>query len=124
LPEHRGLKLLVLHGSRARGGDTHADSDWDFAVMGTAALDLGLLYADLALTLGTDAVGLVDLGAAGGLPRYRVARDGMLIHEATPRAYQRFWLDALSLWCDAGSIIEMGYAPMLSGFKSRAQTRT
>jgi len=117
LPEHPGLKLLVRHGSRARG-DTHAGSDWDFAFKGTPELDLGLLDADLAIVLGTDAVDLADLGTAGGLLRYRVARDGMLIHEATPGAYHRFWLDALSFWCDAGPIIERGYEAMLSGLKS------
>jgi predicted nucleotidyltransferase len=114
LAGHPSLALLVLHGSRARG-DEHAGSDWDFAYLGDGALDVGLLFADLALALGTDHVDLADLATAGGLLRYRVARDGALVHESQPGAYERFWMDAVSFWCDAGPIIERGYEAVLAG---------
>jgi predicted nucleotidyltransferase len=114
LSAHPGLRLLVLHGSRARG-DVHPGSDWDFAYLATSALDPGLLYADLALALGTDRVDLANLDTAGGLLRYRAARDGRVVHEAEPGLFDRFWFDAVSFWCDAGPILERGYETVLKG---------
>lgn len=107
-----GLELLVLFGSRGRGG-THAGSDWDFAFRGTQSLDVGLLIADLSAALSTDDVDLVDLDRAGGLLRYRAARDGVPIYEAQPRAFERFWLAAVSFWCDARHVLEPSYDAIL-----------
>ena len=71
-----GLELLVLFGSRARG-NTHRGSDWDFAYLGTTGLDANRLNAELALALRTDRVDVADLAEAGGLLRFRAARDGV-----------------------------------------------
>jgi predicted nucleotidyltransferase len=109
---HAGLELLVLHGSRARG-DVHARSDWDFAYLAQPSFDVSLLYADLAIALTTDRVDLVDLARAGGLIRYRVARDGIVVSEAAPRVFDRFWFAAVSFWCDAGPVLRAGYADVL-----------
>jgi len=77
------LRLLLLHGSRARG-DAHEQSDWDFAYLAGRQLDeLGLRSA-LSRALGTDRIDLVDLARAGGLVRYRAARDGKLVIERQP----------------------------------------
>jgi predicted nucleotidyltransferase len=111
---HAGLKLLVLHGSRARG-DARDDSDWDFAYLATSPLDVSSLYADLALALRTDRIDLVDLATAGGLIRYRVARDGMVVVESEPGAFDRFWFAAVSFWCDAAPVLRAGYKSILDG---------
>lgn len=110
---HVGLSLLVLHGSRARG-EARPDSDWDFAYLASAACDPSMLHADLALLLGSDHVDLVDLAGAGGLIRYRVARDGIVFFEATPGTFDRFWFAAVSFWCDAGPVLRAGYASILN----------
>ena len=109
-----GLELLVLFGSRGRG-DAQPDSDWDFAFIGSKALDVGKLHADLAAALGTDRLDLVDLDRAGGLLRYRVARDGEPIYEARPRLFERFWLDAVSFWLDAQHVLLPAYQEILEG---------
>lgn len=106
--------MLVLHGSRARG-DAHATSDWDFAYVAEATVDPSLLFADLAAALGTDRVDLVDLASAGGLIRYRVARDGVVLFESRNGLFDRFWFDAVSFWCDAGPVLRTGYESVLAG---------
>ena len=70
-----------MHGSRARG-DARADSDWDFAYLAAPETDVPVLYRDLALALETDAVDLANLATAGGLLRYRAARDGLRLNHS------------------------------------------
>lgn len=111
---HAGLKLLVLHGSRARG-EAHEHSDWDFAYLADPEVDIGLLYADLAAVLATDDVDLVDLATAGGLIRYRIARDGIVVFEAERGSFDKFWFDAVSFWCDAAPVLRAGYQSVLNG---------
>jgi predicted nucleotidyltransferase len=108
----RGLKLLLLFGSRGRG-DERADSDWDFAFRGDPSLAVELLSANLAAELATDAVDLVDLDRANGLLRYRAARDGVLLFEARPNSFEQFWLDAVGFWCDARHVLEPSYEAIL-----------
>lgn len=109
---HGGLALLVLHGSRARG-QARGDSDWDFAYLAGTTCDPALLQADLVIALGTDDVDLVDLATAGGLIRYRVARDGVPVFEASPGSFDRFWFEAVSFWCDAEHVLRAGYQAVL-----------
>ena len=103
-----GLSVLFLFGSRARG-DAHAESDWDFAYLGTAALDVDGLLARLVFATGSDRVDLADLSRASGLLRYRVAKDGCVLVEHEPGAADRFRLEAIDFWCDAGPGIEQEY---------------
>jgi predicted nucleotidyltransferase len=105
------LELLVLHGSRARG-DHAQHSDWDFAYAGDVD-ELGL-RAELARALGTDHVDLVDLESAGGLLRYRVARDGICLFERTAGALEQFCLEAIHFWLDAAQVIEPEYQGILT----------
>jgi predicted nucleotidyltransferase len=86
-----GLRLLVLHGSRARA-EAQPGSDWDFAYQSNAAFDPDALLASLADRLNADRIDLVDLDRAGALLRYRVARDGVTIFERTSGDFERFWL--------------------------------
>ena len=110
---HASLELLVLHGSRARG-EAREDSDWDFAYLAAEPFDVSLLYADLAIALGSDHVDLANLATTGGLIRYRVARDGAIAFEARPGSFDRFWFAAVSFWCDAEPVLRAGYDATLN----------
>jgi predicted nucleotidyltransferase len=108
-----GLRLLVLFGSRARG-DAAANADWDFAYLAAAPFDADALLADLAGVIGADRIDLVDLARAGGQLRYRAARDGRIVYEGRPGAFERFWLDAVSFWCDVAPVVGRAYEGVLS----------
>lgn len=102
------LKLLVLHGSRARG-DAHARSDWDFAFIGGPGFDADDLMARLAEALHTDTVDLADLSRASGLLRFNVASDGVAVFESTPGSFEQFRLDAISAWLDMAGALGPAY---------------
>jgi predicted nucleotidyltransferase len=108
---HPGLSMLVLFGSRARG-DAHASSDWDLGFIGAVEQDRLLL--DLVTVLGTDRIDLVDLERAGGVLRYRAARDGRVVFERSRAAFERFWLEAVHFWCDAYPVLQRGYDDVLA----------
>jgi predicted nucleotidyltransferase len=103
-----GVRMLVLHGSRARG-DSHDRSDWDFAYEADPGCDVDALLAALADRLKADRIDLVDLERAGALLRFRVARDGVVLFEREPGTFDRFWLDAVDVWCDLGPVLEPMY---------------
>lgn len=111
-----GLSLLVLHGSRARG-DAAASSDWDFGYAGDRVDPLALSAA-LATAVDTDRIDVADLDAAGGLLRFRAARDGVLVFERSPGRFDRFWLDAVGFHCDAGHVLRAGWEGVLAGLGS------
>ena len=108
-----GIDVLMLFGSRARG-EAHESSDWDFGYLASPALDLQGLIAVLTAAVGSDRVDAVDLGRAGGLLRYRAARDGLVLVEATPGAADRFRLESARFWYDAAPILERGYRDVLA----------
>jgi predicted nucleotidyltransferase len=107
-----GLRLFVLHGSRARG-DAHAASDWDFAYEAETSFDPDALLASLADVLKADRLDLVDLDRAGALLRHRVARDGVLVVERAPGLFVRFRLKAIATWCDLAPVLEPLYERVL-----------
>ena len=107
-----GLDLLVLFGSRARG-DFRADSDWDFGYQAVPDFDPLALAADLGRVLATDRIDLADLRRAGGLLRYRAARDGRVVLETRPGLFEDFWLAAVGFWCDAAAILAPAHEGVL-----------
>ncbi|MBW0114712.1 type VII toxin-antitoxin system MntA family adenylyltransferase antitoxin [Pseudonocardia abyssalis] len=113
LPRHPGLRLVVLHGSRARG-DHGPAADWDIGVLTDGRVDLGALTADLTAVLGTDAVDVVDLDRTSALLRYRAARDGIALLESRPDAFLEFRLEATRYWCDAGPVIRAAQESVLA----------
>lgn len=108
-----GLELLMLFGSRARG-DAHDASDWDFGYLAAGDIDAAELLTALVTTVGSDRVDLVDLARASGLLRYRAARDGLVVFEARTRLSEAFRLEAVDFWCDAGPLLQRGYAAVLA----------
>jgi predicted nucleotidyltransferase len=107
-----GLRLLVLHGSRARA-DAFEGSDWDFAYLADPDFDELDLRWRLTSALRTDAVDVASLSRAGGLLRYRVARDGKLLWERERGEFERFVLDAVLFWLDVEPIVRAAYRDVL-----------
>jgi predicted nucleotidyltransferase len=103
-----GLRLLALHGSRSRD-DARPDSDWDFGYLCDGGFDLDELRAHLVQALDCDRVDLADLRRASGQLRYRVARDGQVVFARHEGDWERFWMDAVSFWCDAGPVLRKAY---------------
>jgi predicted nucleotidyltransferase len=106
------LRLLVLHGSRARG-TFHVGSDWDFGYLADRGLDELGLRASLSLSLGTNDVDLVDLRRASAVLRYRVAAEGKSVLERKGDEFERFALDAIRFWLDVAPIVEKAHAELL-----------
>jgi len=109
-----GLSLLVLFGSRARGSD-RPSSDWDFGYVASRGFDPDHLLGVLVDTLNNDRIDLVDLRRAGAPLRYRAARDGRVVAEVENGEFARFWLDAVSFWCDVQPLLRRGYDAVLGG---------
>lgn len=103
-----GLKLLVLHGSRARG-DARPGSDWDFAYLASPVFDADALLANLGEAIRSDAVDLADLSRASGLLRYNAASDGIAVYERDSGAFEQFQLDAISAWLDMAVVLGPAY---------------
>jgi predicted nucleotidyltransferase len=101
------LRLLVLHGSRARN-DATAGSDWDFGYLargGNGKIDELGLRLSLSRAVGTDQIDLADLSRASGLLRYLVARDGLLVYESNAGIFDVFRVRAATFWCDVSRIV-------------------
>ncbi len=109
----RGLGLLILFGSRARG-DARPGADWDFGYLADDTVDVPALLAALVETLGDDRIDLVDLRRSGGLLRYRAACDGCLVHEASVGLFDRYRLEAARFWCENAPVFERGYDEVLA----------
>jgi hypothetical protein len=106
------LELLLLHGSRARNHST-SQSDWDFGYMASQGFDVARALAGIVEVICDDRVDLVNLATAGGLLRYRAARDGIVLFEYRPRLGEQFRLDAALFWCDAEPVLQQGYRAVL-----------
>lgn len=111
--ETPGLEVLLLFGSRTRQ-DVHAGSDWDFGFVAAVDIDASALVSQLAAIVGSDRVDLVDLQRAGGLLRYRAARDGQVLFERRAGAGDRFRYAAAQFWCDAAPVLWRGYEKVLA----------
>lgn len=110
-----GVRLLVLHGSRARD-DAHSGSDWDFGALLDPDADPLDLAVALASAVGSDSVDLADLSRSSALLRYRAARDGIALWERTGEEFLTFQLEAVGFWCDAGPVIQSAQRDVLAEF--------
>ena len=113
-PALAGVRLLVLHGSRARG-EEHTGSDWDFGALFDDEADPLELAAALVSVVGSDAVDLADLRRSSALLRYRAARDGVALLDRSGEEFLNFRLDAVGFWCDAGPVIQAAQRDVLAG---------
>ena len=106
------VRLLVLHGSRARK-EAHQGSDWDFAYLADDGSDELEVRLFLSRWLGTDAIDLVDLSRAGGLLRYRAAGEGNVLYERESGEFEQFALRAIFFWLDAAPALRPAYQAVL-----------
>lgn len=112
-PAVADLRLVVLHGSRARG-DAHPGSDRDLAVLGDAPVDLAAVAAAVVEAVHSDAVDVVDLAGASALLRHRAARDGVALVERPVGAFLDFRLAATRFWCDVGPVVRAARQSVLA----------
>lgn len=82
-----GCRLVVLHGSRARGEPAR---DVDLAVLPGPGSSLVDLTNRLIRALGTQDVDLSDLSRSDPLLMALVARDGVPLYEREPGTHARF----------------------------------
>jgi predicted nucleotidyltransferase len=92
LSGHKGIRLALLFGSRARG-QARPDSDADVAVLGEN-LDLLELAADLSGAAKVE-VDVVDLKDPGFPLLNAVLRDGIVLREGERGAAAAWWSRAL-----------------------------
>ena len=111
-----GLDLLILFGSRARGG-ARTGADWDFGYLADEAADVPALLAALVDVLHDDRVDLVDLRRASGLLRYRAACDARLVYESAADLFDGYRLEAARFWCDNAPILKPGYDEILESLR-------
>jgi predicted nucleotidyltransferase len=103
--EYSEADLVVLFGSVARG-EPASWSDADVAVSGLAfwrALELG---SRLAGELGREPH-VVDLAEASDWLRFRIASDGVLLHQGQPTSWPRFVAGAMLRYFDLAPIIAL-----------------
>ncbi|MCU0551402.1 MAG: DUF433 domain-containing protein [Leptolyngbya sp. Prado105] len=94
------IRLLILFGSRARGNATQK-SDWDFAFLcdeeqrkhyEKGGWDTVRIWGILQTIyrLGDDQIDVVDLEKTSEFLVHSIARDGQIIYEYEPGAFERF----------------------------------
>ena len=74
---------------------------------------MATLLAGLVETLHDDHIDLTDLATAGGLLRYRAARDGEVLFESRPGLGEQFRFEAVGFWCDVQPLLQRGYQSVL-----------
>ncbi|MGK7892917.1 MAG: nucleotidyltransferase domain-containing protein [Xenococcus sp. (in: cyanobacteria)] len=95
------LKLLILFGSRV-SDNIHAKSDWDFAVIydsdklniepkndKISVFQTSQIIGEL-LKINSDTIDIVDLDQCSALLAHFIARDGEIIYEQQPGAFEKF----------------------------------
>lgn len=107
------LRLLVLHGSRARHS-AHAGSDWDFGYVADAGFDELSLRLALSRALGTDAIDVANLERASAVLRYRAASDATPLLERSRGEFDLFALSAIRFWLDVEPILRRAHAEVLA----------
>jgi predicted nucleotidyltransferase len=99
-----GIELVVLFGSRAQGR-ARPDSDYDVGVLcqrgSVSPGDYLELTYELGQALGCGNVDLVDLRAASPLLKYQAMSSGRPLYEATPGAFNLFYVLAWKMYQDA-----------------------
>ncbi len=95
------LKMLVLFGSRATG-NTHQNSDWDFAVIydeklrnthtqgnGFSLFELPFVIGEL-FKIDPDNIDIVELNNCSNLIAHFIARDGKVLYENESNQFEDF----------------------------------
>ncbi len=98
------LDLVVLFGSRAKGGGAGGRSDSDIGVRcrtgAISAREFLDLIGELSDATGLPDVDLVDLRRAPPLLKHVVGSEGKLLYEAEPGLFNIYRVYAWKLWLD------------------------
>ena len=113
LKKHPALRLFIVFGSQGLK-QAAPTSDWDLAFIADPGLDLGALYTDLILLLGTDGIDVVNLETANALHRFIAAQSSVPIFEKSSGEHEKFWFEAVNFWCDSGPLIKKEYHALLN----------
>lgn len=111
--ERHAQVVLALYGSRARG-DEHAASDGDFGYLADRSIDPLPLAASLRDAVGSDDVDVADLSAASALLRNAVARDGVLLYEASPGRFDEERVRWVVHWLDVEPVVREAHEAVLA----------
>jgi len=95
------LEMLIIFGSRARG-NTHVNSDWDFAILYNQQQQIENRYLSLevygilsdVLRLSGE-IDVINLSSCSPLIAHAVARDGKVLYEKTSGLFDSFQSKAL-----------------------------
>jgi predicted nucleotidyltransferase len=99
-----GARLVVLFGSVARG-EARPWSDVDIAIDGLPFWEAQALGAAIGRALGREPH-VVELADASDHLRYRIAREGVPLHEGEPDLWNRFRAGAAIRWFDLAPLVE------------------
>jgi predicted nucleotidyltransferase len=95
----RGLELVVLFGSNARGTE-HATSDIDIAVFASNSPNISLLAEEIGDCLGRNDVEVADLSGASPFLMRAVAEDGIVLYESKKNFFEKWKIYARNIWFD------------------------
>lgn len=95
------LEMLIIFGSRARG-NTHVNSDWDFAILYNQQQQMENRYLSLevydilsdVLRISDD-IDVINLSSCSLLIAHAVARDGKVLYEKKSGLFESFQSKAL-----------------------------
>lgn len=125
MAEEFGLKLLLLFGSQA-SGETHAESDFDFAYESGTELDYGQrakLRIALANMVKRSNVEEVDIHEIGPFLLREIVRNHKLLFSRED-AYENFYSYAVRRYLDEASLFALNdslYLNIADKYKSYAQ---
>lgn len=99
-----GLRLLVLHGSRAQPKPGPVPCV-EFAYLADKGFDESRLRARISEFFVVEAFDVAALDRLGGLLRFRIARDGVAVFERASGAFQDYQLEAATFWLDIQHVV-------------------
>lgn len=100
IAEKYGLSLVVLFGSQATGR-AHAKSDIDIAVLPRDTSVLSRATEEIGDIFGRNDVEIADLSVPSPYLWYAVAKEGVLLFEATEGLFSEWKVHAMNVWYDS-----------------------
>lgn len=109
IAEERGLSLVLLFGSQARG-KTHRGSDFDFGVLGErrfSPLEIADLVFSFSQAFKLSNVEIADLKSAPPLLMKEMFKDGLLLYEKESLLFLNFKIYAVRRYTESKPLLEL-----------------